>query len=51
MSFHQFASTDRHQICLFLDISQTSRLINVVFENLVELLKLGWVLRLPHKSA
>ena len=44
--FHQFASTDRHQICLFLDISQTPRLINVVFENLVELLKLGWVFKI-----
>lgn len=36
LEFHQFASTDRHLICLFLGISQLPRLSVAVFEEMWE---------------
>ena len=36
LEFHQFASTDRHRICLFLGISQPPRLSEAVFEDMWE---------------
>ena len=36
LEFHQFASTDRHRICLFLGISQLPRLSVAVFEDMWE---------------